>query len=237
MLLLSALLWGCEVAQESEQRVSIGFLRGLYGGYPQLIGEEYVIGGEVVSSDRYGAFSGQLYIQDSTGGIAILIDHPRLHELYSVGDSVRVWCQGLTLGGYGGSVRLGGEAERDWQVSRLSMAEWESHSQELGPTASVALVERRIATLTAEDMGRRVVVRGVRLVAAGEPWPEKGTTANFAVVDDAQPSDTLFVRLTGHSDLQGVRLPSGVCDVCGVADYFAGDYQLTLLSPDGFLVR
>lgn len=229
------LLVGCSEPVADEQSVSIGYLRGLYGGYPRTLTEDYVIEGEVVSSDRYGAFLNQLVIQDPTGGISIMIDNPALHRSYSVGDLVRVWCRGLTLGGYGGSVRLGAGPERDWEVSRLGRAEWQRCSRVVGRREEVGSITRTIASLSADDMGRLVRVCGVRVIAAGELWPASGEALNVAVVDAASPTDTLLVRIVGHKELTDEVLPTGVVDVVGVADYFAGRYQLQLSSPMGFL--
>lgn len=228
------LMVGCDTHDYGEQRVSIAHLRAMYEGYPRLITEPLVIEGEVVSSDRYGAFPRQLVIQDPTGGVVILIDSPSLYATLSVGDVVRVWCEGLTLGGYGGSVRLGGAPERDWQVSRLTPVEWAEHSLWVGSHTSAECAVRSISTLGASDMGRYVRIEGVRVVGGGRPWPEEGVSENLEVVDLTTPTDTLLVRITGHEDLEGAVVPAGACSVRGVADYFAGDYQITLLSPEGF---
>lgn len=228
------LLVGCERPESESREISIGYLRGLYDGYPQLITDNLVVEGEVISSDRYGAYRYQLALQDTTGGVVVLIDNPTLYEEYSIGDRVRVECCGLTLGGYGGSVRLGGEPDGDWQVSRLSLVEWAEHSERVGRQDTVCYLERRIATLGPGDMGRAVVVRGVRLATEEDDWPEDGETKSVQVVDQECPSDTLTVRISGHKLLVDVHIPKGVCDLRGVADYFAGDYQITLLSPRGF---
>ena len=235
--LVLALMVGCTPRPSDEQEVSIGFLRGLYRGYPLRIVEDYVVEGEVVSSDRYGAFSHQLFLQDSTGGVAFMIDDGALYATYSVGDRVRVWCRGLTLGGYGGSVRVGGGPDRDWQVSRLTPAEWSGVSRVVGHNPQVAVLRRTIATLGADDMARLVRIDVLRVVEAGQAWPEPRKESNVAVVDVAVPEDTLLVRIVGHRELEGVVLPDGEVSLMGVADYFGGRYQVQLASPDGFLER
>lgn len=234
MVVCVLLLVGCERPSGGSHEVSIGYLRGLYDGYPQLITDNLVVEGEVISSDRYGAYRYQLALQDTTGGVVVLIDNPTLYADYALGDSVRVECCGLTLGGYGGSVRLGGEPDGDWQVSRLAPQVWAEHSEWVGRSERVCYLERRIATLGPADMGRAVVVRGVRLATEEYDWPEEGVTRSVQVVDEKCPTDTLAVRISGHKSFVGVQLPKGVCDLQGVADYFAGDYQITLLSPNGF---
>jgi hypothetical protein len=232
------LVAGCgSFEEEPLERVSIGFLRAQYEGFPRLLSENSVIEGEVISSDRYGAFSHQLVIQDPTGGITISIDHPALHTLYAVGDSVSVSLRGLTLGGYGGGVRLGAEPEGDWEVGRLSLAEWREHCSFRGPTESVACRQRRVGTLAADDMGTLVVVEGVRVAEVGGVWPEANKVESVAVVDTQNPQDTLCLRLAGHREVGRIALPEGEVDVVGVVEYFGGNYQITLLSPDGFLER
>lgn len=74
---------------------------------PFVIGDDIIIAGRVISSDRRGNFYNQIYIQDETGGIEVKIGKNSLYNDYKLGQKVYVICGptdhtlGLTIGSYG----------------------------------------------------------------------------------------------------------------------------------------
>jgi hypothetical protein len=66
------------------------------GAY-DLISNDVVISGIVVANDKSGNFYKQLFIQDSTGAMQILINATGLYTSFPVGRRVFVKCKGLTL--------------------------------------------------------------------------------------------------------------------------------------------
>lgn len=216
---------------------SIASLRALYRGYPRLVTEECFIEGCVVSDDRYGQFSRRLALQDDTGGIFISIDHPQLYTLHSPGDTLRVNCLGLTIGGYGGSAMLGAEGSGQSEVTPLDMPQWMLHHTALGQGPLPAATHRTIATLGPTDMATRVRICNVEIVEAGERWEDVALLRSFGLIDPTNEGDTLRVWLGKGGDYHNATLPYGVVDVVGVLDYFANDYQLIVASPSAVLER
>lgn len=66
-------------------------------GVFDMINEDVIISGIVVANDESGNFYKQLFIQDSTGAIQLLVDAYSLYASYPVGRRVYVKCKGLTL--------------------------------------------------------------------------------------------------------------------------------------------
>jgi Family of unknown function (DUF5689)/Domain of unknown function (DUF5017) len=66
------------------------------GAY-DMITTDVIISGIVVANDKSGNFYKQLFIQDSTGAMQILIDANSLYGTYPVGRRVFVKCKGVTL--------------------------------------------------------------------------------------------------------------------------------------------
>ena len=87
--------------------VSIAHVKSLYRGYPLRIDDEVEIRGVVTANDSYGAYRYTLVVQDKTGGIEIKAGGDELYTLYPIGQEIRIRCQGLVLGDYGGVVSLG----------------------------------------------------------------------------------------------------------------------------------
>jgi hypothetical protein len=74
------------------------------------ITQDVIISGIVVANDQSGNFYKQLFIQDSTAAIQLLVDASGLYASYPVGRRVYVKCKGLTLSDYYGTMQLGVKA-------------------------------------------------------------------------------------------------------------------------------
>lgn len=236
-MLLVVLLVGCEGVAEVEERVlSLRTLTGRYEGYPLTITDRVVVEGEVVSTDRSGEFYNRVVIQDSSGGVVVMVECDTLHLLHSIGDRLRIECQGLTLGSYGRGVRLGVEGS-DEEVEAMPLAEWRERYEEVGISPALRTTPLTIASADATNLYTRVLFEGVRFVEAGEQWAEEKESATRHIVDSNHPTDTLQVRVSGYSEFWAERIPSGVCDVVGVLDFFGTKYQLLIASPYAVFVR
>ena len=230
------MMCGCsEDRSEVDKTLSIRALKLLYRGYPVMITEQVAIEGVVVGTDRYDELYHQLMLQDHTGGVVFSINDARLYETYSVGDSLRVGCCGLTIGGYGHSVRVGDAPQGDgYQTSPIEWALWCSLVEHCGVGHKPKAERVEIGALDAEHISTSVRVDDVRFVEAGEPLADKSGAVSRHLVSatQAEPTDTLVVRASGRSDFYDMLLPAGPCSVVGIAGYFHDDYQLLITSPD-----
>lgn len=68
------------------------------------ITDDIIIGGYVVSNDKEGNFYKELYLQDTSAGIAIMLDDSYLYTRFKEGQLVYIKCKGLYLGKDGGGV-------------------------------------------------------------------------------------------------------------------------------------
>ncbi len=72
-----------------------------------VITQDVIISGIVVANDESGNFYKQLFIQDTTGAMQIMLDASSLYTSYPVGRRVYVKCKGLALSDYYGNMQLG----------------------------------------------------------------------------------------------------------------------------------
>ena len=227
-------LMGCSISDVDSKNISIRALRGLYRGYPVAISQNLTIEGVVVSDDSYGEFSKRIVVEDSSGGIMVLVDSDSLHSLHKVGDVVRIECQGLTLGSYYGSLRLGTTGE-GYEVEHLSVAKWREVCSTIGVAEREPVEEARIGELMAPQLSTRLRFGSVRFVEEGEKWAPDGVDATRHLVDCLSPQDTLAVRLSGRSAFAQELVPSGECAVVGVLDYHYDHYQLLIATCEDVL--
>ena len=236
LVALAVLLVGCSGGEEEAQSrlISIRQLTALYEGYPRHITERVAVEGVVVSDDRHGEFYHKVVMEDSSGGVAFMVDSPTLYTLHKMGDILRVDCCGMIIGGYGRAVRLGAEGTQN-EVEPLSVARWREQYAFVGVADSLPYRSVAIGEVSAEMLSTRLLLEGVRFVEGGEQWAPNGESATRHLVDLATGSDTLAVRLSGRSDFAHERVPEGECLLFGVLDYFNDHYQLLLASPDEVL--
>jgi hypothetical protein len=79
------------------------------GAY-DVITSDIIISGIVVADDKSGNFYKQLFIEDSTGGLQIMLDANSLYGTYPVGRKVFIKCKGLCISDYNGTMQLGVKA-------------------------------------------------------------------------------------------------------------------------------
>ena len=90
-------------------RVSILQLKNILGsgGLPVQITDNIAVEAYITADDRSGNFYKNIMIQDSTSGIALLLEKSGLYNDYPVGRKIYVKCKGLYLSTYGGFKQLG----------------------------------------------------------------------------------------------------------------------------------
>jgi hypothetical protein len=100
---------------------SIAALKALHttGGAYDIITTDRIISGVVVANDKSGNMYKQLFIQDSTGGLQILLDASSLYGTYPVGRRIFIMCKDLCISDYNGTMELGVKAS----VSGVSSVE------------------------------------------------------------------------------------------------------------------
>jgi len=91
---------------------SIKDLKALHttAGAMDVISSDIIISGVVVANDQSGNLYKQLFIQDSTGGLQILLEAYSLYNTYPVGRRIFIRCKGLCLSDYNGTMELGVKA-------------------------------------------------------------------------------------------------------------------------------
>ena len=92
-----------------EVNARISDIKALYlkSGSPVSIEKDYVIKGQVVSSDQSGNIYKSIYIQDESGALEVKIGRPGLYNDYKLGQWIYVKCDGMTIGEYNGMLQLG----------------------------------------------------------------------------------------------------------------------------------
>ena len=91
---------------------SIATLKALHtsSGAYDVITSDLIISGIVVADDKSGNLYKQLFIQDATGGLQILLDANSLYGTYPVGRKIFIKCKDLCISDYNNTMALGVKA-------------------------------------------------------------------------------------------------------------------------------
>ncbi|MDY3979833.1 MAG: DUF5689 domain-containing protein [Tidjanibacter sp.] len=213
-----------DTVESDPQQISIARLKSLYGGVPTRLIENRVVVATVISSDQYRNFCNELYLEDSTGGIAVRIEGSALYRRFDVGREVSFLCGGLWLGSYGGEVRLGGEPSGDAECSIIVFDDALRRINLTGAAAEPKPVPITIGELSPRLIGCRVRLCDVAFTEGGVAWYDEKTGGVRHLADSA--ADTIEVRTRQQSLFAKVLLPEGRGTIVGLVGYFAGRYSL-----------
>lgn len=211
-------------------KVSVAYLKSLYASSPVEVKYDIFIRGRIVSSDRSGNFYKTLCVEDETGGIAVRIDDEEIFRNYGLDKMVKINCNSLTLGAYGGLVQLGiassdGKYQADpipaYLIPSFLIPDGEPDEYPEPPLLA-------IDKLAPEHLSRFIEIEGVQFEESVLDllWSEPDSDTDRMLVD--KQGNKLAVRTSRFAKFATWILPSGSGSVRGVLSYFNGNYQLVL---------
>lgn len=224
-----------ESGDGTARHVSIAYLKSLCRGVLHPVTEDLWIEGCVVGNDLYGEFPDALVVEDESGGIEVLIDAKRLYRTFDSGSTVRVYCNGLALGDYGGKVQLGLPPTAEYILDRISAESLGHHVRRIGD-GSVDFVPRELSfgEVAASRIATYVRFRRVRFAheEVGLPFCLRDSETGRLLATDRhlvdERNDTLIVRFAASCTYAEEPAPAGMGTVSGVLDYFNGNYMLRI---------
>jgi len=181
------------------------------------IDADVVIAGIVVMDDRSGNYYKKMVIQDSTGGIEILVDQNNLYNDYPVGRKVYVKCKGLYLGAYGGNPQMGYTPDAAGSLSNIPavlVSDYIVKANYPNPIVPDTLTLAELASpgVAKKYLNTLVAIKQAEFTAAnvGVPYAQQASLAsatNLTVNDCSGGSITM--RNSGYAKFQPYITPGG----------------------------
>ncbi len=208
------------------RQVSIAYLKSLYAGYPYRIAEDMVLEGRVIANDANGNYYHTIVVSDETGGIEVKIEYDRLFEIYRLGYPVRIGCNGLTLGAYGGLIQLGYPSSGAYETGYIPEEEFPGYVLVSGEAVPIVPDTMTVSSLGPSDVSTYVAFAGVQFIdeELGLRWSESDADTDRHLVD--RFGDTLRVRTNHRASFAERKLPVGSGYIEGILSWFNGRYQL-----------
>ena len=222
----------------TESPVSIAFVKYCYKGYPYTFTEDYRIRGIVVSTDRSGNYYKTLAVADDSGAIEVKVNCERLFEYYYIGTPVEIYCNGLTVGGIGGTVQLGASPSGGYETGYIDFADMALKIRITGEQAEVVPVKVCVADIDDSLLGSLVAVESVQFTEfSGEAWCDEDQDDPTGFRDTVRTvisalGDEIGVYTSRRAEFASWALPSGSGSIEGILSVYDGRYVLRVVRPD-----
>ncbi|MBL7773872.1 MAG: hypothetical protein JNM95_13490 [Chitinophagaceae bacterium] len=189
------------------------------------ITDDVVIYGIVTADDRSGNFYKQIMIQDSTSGIAVLLNRSSgLYNDYPIGRKVYIKCKGLYLGAYGNFLQLGGGYDAIGNsVYEIPSASFDKYIVKANYPNTITPLKVKIADILFSSgsnqstqhkqwLGRLIEIDSTEFVPqeVGQPFAQDPNISSGTdrTIQDCSGSK-IVVRNSGYSQFRILPIPAG----------------------------
>ena len=189
---------------------SIGQLKASYRGASFQIVHDYVIAAVVVANDSSGNLYKQLAIEDSTGGIMLMMDASGLYNNYPVGRRLFIKLNGLYLGQKKGLLQLGSYLNSDGSVGGLLSSNAVNYIFPGKWGVQVAPIVTTIAQVNANYNGLQselIELDNVEFAAGSKNVPY--ATGYGITLKDCSGSTVIVYTTPGYANFANSLSPSG----------------------------
>lgn len=208
------------------------------GAY-DVITADLIISGVVVADDKSGNFYKQLYIQDATGGLQILLDATNLYGTYPVGRKIFIKCKDLCISDYNKNMELGVKAIVAGTPSIEGIPSNLISKYVIGGSLNNPVVPKDVTyadlggtgTTSMQDplIGTLIQLDGYRFSLPTGTYSD--TSAYKSTVNrdiNNCGSQTLIIRTSAYSNFAGIPVATGRGKVIAMYTVFGNTRQLII---------
>ncbi|MFT3680405.1 MAG: DUF5689 domain-containing protein [Ferruginibacter sp.] len=185
-------------------------------GTYELIGDKVALSVVVSANDKSGNLYKQIFVQDETGGIQLLLDMAGLYGPYPVGRKLWVKCDGLYLSDDGGVMVLGIKTVLNGVPQMGGIEPQRIREYLIGGSINNPVTPKIVNyddlgfDLQDENIGRLIQVEGYQFNYPATTYSDTSNykrTVNLGIKNC--DGDTLIVRNSAYASFAGVSLPNG----------------------------
>ncbi len=197
------------------------------------ITSDYTIYGIVTADDKSGNFYKQIVIEDSTGGITLLLDANSLYNDYPVGRKIYVKCKRLYLGSYNDLPQLGYTPDYTGAITGIPSTLLNNYIVKASYPNAVTPLNLPLSRLAVTDfslLNRLVTIDDVEFDSLNvykkfaDPAPSSGTSRTLK---DCNGS-TIILRTSGYAKFQPYLTPAGKGSITAIYTSYKGTPQLVI---------
>jgi hypothetical protein len=222
--------------------ITIGALKAKTTG-TLIIKDSVYITGYVVANDKGGNFYKQIMLQDSTGGIPLLLEKNGLSGEYPVGRKVHVKCKGLTMSPYGRFMQLGFAVDASNSLAGIPSAMINNFviKSKMDPdgakptVVTLSQISNPDNPIANKLLGKLLEIKDVEFIGTDiqQPYAQPSTvsSATNRMIEDCG-GNTLTMRVSGFAQFQPEITPSGKGTLLAVYTRYNTTPQLMIRNTD-----
>jgi hypothetical protein len=201
-----------------------------------------MIEGVVVGNDEHDNIYKSIIIQDSTGGIVLLLDGTNLYQNYPLGAFVRVHLKNLFLTDYRKMQQLVASVDTTngtLLTTGLPVPLFEKHISILRDNFKVVPLEVNYKTLSDTLQGRLIRLTSVEFSATdtGQTYSDYKNKIGSSRSLKFCTGGTIYLRTSGYADFAGIPTPSGNGSVIGIYSVYNSEKQLLIRDTSDILLK
>ncbi len=216
---------------------SIKALKAMHttAGAYDVITSDIVISGVVVADDKSGNLYKQLFIQDATGGIQVLLDANSLYGTYPVGRRIFIKCKDLCISDYNGLIALGVKATVAGLPSQEGIPSNLISKYVVGgsinnPVVPIVVTQNQLGTnMQDQYLGSLIQLDGYEFSDPTETFSDTSaykSTVNLDIKNCA--GQTIIIRTSAYANFAAKTVPDGNGSVVAIYTTFGSTKQLLL---------
>ncbi|HTN47272.1 MAG TPA: DUF5689 domain-containing protein [Flavipsychrobacter sp.] len=217
--------------------LTIAQLKAKYSGASSAmaIDSGWTIYGIINADDRSGNFYKQINIEDSTGGITVLIDGNSLYAKMPVGRKVYIRLKGLYYGFYNKLPQIGFEADDAGSLSGIPQSLIDNYIVRADYPHSVTSTAfdglASLKTVNSDMLNRLVTISNVEVIAADTAktyaQPSTVSSGTSITLEDCS-GNKIVIRSSAYSNFQKFSVPKGRGAITALYTVFGSTPQLVI---------
>jgi len=207
-------------------------------GALDVITTDIIISGVVVANDKSGNLYQELYIQDGSAGINVLLDANGLYNSYPVGRKIFIKCKGLCLSDYNRLPQLGIRAVVAGNPSIQAIASNLIEQYVTGGSLNNPVVPKlvTVAQLTTnmsdDNLGTLIQLNNYEFIAAdtNKTYADTSSYRNSVnlTVKGCAGGTNIIIRSSGYANFAGISAPNGNGTLTAIYTLFGSTKQLII---------
>ena len=223
--------------------INIKSLRKLHAmGGSEEIKNSYAIEGVVVANDESNNLYKTVAIQDSTGGIMVLLDASSIYQSFPTGTLLRINLQGLLLSDYRRMVQLVASIDTSTGsavTAGIALPLFSKYIRIIKEQVAVNPINVSFKNLSDTLQGRLIKISNVEFASAdtSQTYSDKKNKIGASRSVKFCVGGTIYLRTSGYADFAGIKLPTGNGDIIGIYSVFNSEKQIFIRDTSDILLR
>lgn len=198
--------------------------------------EDKTIVGIVTADDKSGNFYKQIVVQDSTGGIVLLLDGSSIYTSYPIGRRIAIKLKGLWVVQYKNLIQIAGSIAEDGSFNGIPSSLYDkfiikgSYFHEVAPD-TVSITQLNTSSLYYQN--RLILIKNIeyQLSDAGKPFADGYNKFSLSRSIKDCSGHTLATYNSGFANFAYELTPSGNGSITCIYSVYSTSAQLLLRDP------